>query len=262
MPSLTRRAQFTTAKAVAPLVGPAAQAAMSLASPAFSGWRVVVDGAVAAPLDLDVRALAAIFHTEERVLRTRCVETWAIVVPWTGFPLRKLLDAVQPLPGARYVRFESFVDANAAPNQAQHPGGLLGAPWPYVEALTIDEAWNDLAFLALGQYNATLPPQSGAPLRLVLPWKYGFKSAKSIVRITLVDGAEPRPVNWWQRIAPREYGFYANVNPAFPHPRWSQAVEQQLVDAAVGQTRASTVIYNGYADEVAHLYGTTREFFY
>jgi sulfoxide reductase catalytic subunit YedY len=255
--------EFTTAKGVAATVTPAAHAAMSLAAPDFAGWTVTVDGEVARPLTLDVRALANLFHSEQRVYRQRCVEAWSIIVPWEGFPLRKLLAAAAPTPAARYVRFESFRDAAAAPAQRTSPRGMGAAAWPYVEALTLEEAWNDLAFLALGQYNGTLPPQSGAPIRLVLPWKYGFKSIKSITRITLVAGdAAARPVNWWQTIAPSEYGFYANVNPAFRHPRWSQASESALVAASAGQPRVATEIFNGYGDEVAHMYGTTREFFY
>jgi sulfoxide reductase catalytic subunit YedY len=138
----------------------------------------------------------------------------------------------------------------------------MGAPWPYIEVLTLEEAMNDLAFISMGQFNASLSAQSGGPIRLTLPWKYGFKSLKSITRITVVDGSEERPVNWWQRIAPAEYGFYANVNPAFRHPRWSQASEAALTSAVAGAPRIPTQIYNGYGDEVAHMYGTTREFFF
>jgi sulfoxide reductase catalytic subunit YedY len=255
--------EFTTSKGVSATVTPAAHAAMSLSSPDFASWSVIVDGEVAHPQSLDVRALAALFHAEQRVYRQRCVEAWSIIVPWEGFPLRKLLALASPTPAARYVRFEGFVNAAAAPSQRTSPRGMLGASWPYIEALTIEEAWNDLTFLALGQYNATLPPQSGAPLRLVLPWKYGFKSIKSITRITLLAGSDAtRPVNWWQTIAPAEYGFYANVNPAFRHPRWSQASESALVAAAAGQPRVPTEIFNGYGDEVTHMYGTTREYFY
>jgi hypothetical protein len=299
---------------------------------------------------------------EERVYRHRCVETWSLVVPWTGFPLRKLLAAVGPLPAATFVRFETALDPVIFPAQASSPGGLGAAPWPYVEGLALAEAWNDLPFLAVGQSGGPLRAQNGAPVRLVVPHKYGFKSVKSLRRITL---ATERPLNWWARIAPSEYGFYANVNPAYPHPRWSQArhplrparlcdafslllfaapaplvfslslsysplsapslhvsalilsflalfatfsappplllrlllssshpspplrcsvyplwtapllprrehgpggrwqaTENLLVNGPGDRNRVPTLIYNGYGAEVAHLYGTTRDYFY
>jgi sulfoxide reductase catalytic subunit YedY len=196
---------------------------------------------------------------EERVYRHRCVETWSLVVPWTGFPLRKLLAAVGPLPAATFVRFETALLPDVFPQQRTRPAGYAGAPWPYVEGLTLAEAWNDLPFLVIGQAGAPLAPQNGAPLRLVVPHKYGFKSAKSLRRISLETAA---PLTWWAGIAPSEYGFYANVHPAFPHPRWSQAQETPLVAGPGDSARIPTTPFNGYAAEVEHLYGTTREFFY
>jgi len=255
--------EFVSVKAVAPRVSAAATTKLTLGA---SSWPVVIEGAVANPLTLDAAAVAAALHAERRVYRLRCVEAWSLVVPWEGFPLRKLLALAQPLPGAAYVTFESFVDATIAPGQASAPSGFGAAPWPYYEAITFDEAMNDLTFIALGQFNATLKPQSGAPLRLLLPWKYGFKSVKSITRIRVLNataGGGARPINWWQRIAPSEYGFWANVNPAFRHPRWSQATESALADAYAGQPRVPTTLYNGYGGEVGHMYDASkREFFY
>ena len=255
--------EFTSVKAVAPRVGAAAVTKLTLGA---SAWPLVIEGAVAKPLTLDAAAVAAALHAERRVYRLRCVEAWSIVVPWEGFPLRKLLALAQPLPGAAYVTFESFVDPAVAPGQAAAPNGFGSAPWPYFEAVTFAEAMNDLSFIAMGQFNATLKPQSGAPLRLLLPWKYGFKSIKSITRIRVLNatmGGGARPINWWQQIAPSEYGFYANVNPAFRHPRWSQATESALADAYAGQPRVPTLIYNGYGDEVGHMYDASkREYFY
>jgi len=196
-----------------------------------------------------------LFALEERVYRHRCVETWSIVVPWTGFPLRKLLSVVKPLPSAQFIRFESALNASAMPGQAAPFGSVR---WPYVEGITVREAWNDLMFISVGAYGAPLLPQNGAPIRLTLPHKYGFKSIKSLVRISFLD---KQPQGWWQQIAPAEYGLYAVVNPAFPHPRWSQATETLLVDSPAGN-RVPTLAFNGYANETAHLYGTTREYFY
>lgn len=205
-------------------------------------WSVIIDGLVEAPKTYDVEALVAGMPVEERLYRHRCVETWSMAVPWTGFPLRALVERARPLTSAKYVRFETFDDPKMAP-------GLRDAlyPWPYVEGLTMAEATNDLAFMAIGVYGKPLPNQFGAPLRLVVPWKYGFKSIKSIVRISFV---EERPVNFWQSLQSNEYGFWANVNPAVPHPRWSQAEEQPLGSSGL----VPTLIYNGYAEEVAALY--------
>jgi sulfoxide reductase catalytic subunit YedY len=206
-----------------------------------SPWTVDVGGLVNNPKTYDIDGLLK-FQPEERIYRLRCVETWSMVIPWLGFPLSKLLAEVEPMPSARYVRFETLYDP------AQMPGQSSGAfQWPYVEGLRLDEAMNDLALLATGLYGKTLLPQSGAPVRLVVPWKYGFKSIKSIVKIDLV---EEMPVSLWMAAAPNEYGFYANVNPNVDHPRWSQATEGRM-----GETgRRKTLMFNGYADEVAALY--------
>jgi sulfoxide reductase catalytic subunit YedY len=213
-------------------------------------WTLYVGGLVDRPLTLGVSDLQA-FPQEERVYRWRCVEAWAMVVPWVGFSLSRVLDAAGPRPEARYVRLESLADPSQMPGVK---GG--GYPWPYVEGLRLDEAMHPLTTLATGLYGKPLAPQNGAPVRLVVPWKYGFKGLKAIVRIELV--AE-QPVGFWQRIAPDEYGFYANVNPAVPHPRWSQATER-----VIGQVgRRKTLLYNGYGDQVAGLYtglDLTREY--
>ncbi len=194
------------------------------------------------------------FDQEERIYRLRCVEAWSMVIPWVGFPLAKLLDEVEPTSQARYVRFETLLDTEQMPGQKSP-----FYKWPYVEGLRMDEAMHDLTILSTGLYGQVLPPQNGAPVRLVVPWKYGFKSIKSIVRIDLV---EEMPVSLWMAAAPSEYGFYANVNPAVSHPRWSQATERRIGEGG----RRETLYFNGYADEVAHLYddlwsrrnGTTR----
>jgi sulfoxide reductase catalytic subunit YedY len=216
-----------------------------------SPWTVQVGGLVQKPKTFDLDDLGR-FTQEERIYRLRCVEAWSMVIPWVGFPLARLLEEVEPLSKAKYVRFETLYDPD------QMPG--LSSPfynWPYVEGLGIDEAMHDLAILATGLYGKPLLPQNGAPVRLVVPWKYGFKSIKSIVKIDLV---EEMPVSLWMAASPREYGFYANVNPEVPHPRWSQATERRI-----GETkRLETLLFNGYADEVAHLYPDLekREWFY
>jgi sulfoxide reductase catalytic subunit YedY len=179
---------------------------------------------------------------EERLYRHRCVEAWAMAVPWTGFPLAALVEMAKPLASARYVKLQTFQDKSVAPGQRQ-----TWYPWPYTEGVTMAEAGNDLAFLVTGVYGKPLANQFGAPLRLALPWKYGFKSVKSITRITF---AEERPKTFWEALQPSEYGFWGNVNPAVPHPRWSQASERVL---GTDEMRP-TVIYNGYGDYVAHLY--------
>jgi len=179
---------------------------------------------------------------EERVYRHRCVEGWAMTVPWTGFPMRDLVSLAGPAAGARYVVMETLADPKTMPGLR-----LPSFEWPYVEGVTMAEANNDLAFIATGLYGKTLPKQNGAPLRLVLPWKYGFKSVKSIVKMTFTD---KRPVTFWEGIQPQEYGFWANVNPEVPHPRWSQATERLLGD----NQRVPTRIYNGYGEFVAGLY--------
>lgn len=205
-------------------------------------WTVVVDGLVETPRTWDIEALCAGLPMEERIYRHRCVETWSMTVPWTGFPLRALIERARPLGSAKYVRFETFNDPAMAPGLKD---GLY--PWPYVEGLSMAEATNDLAFMVTGVYGKPLGNVFGAPLRLALPWKYGFKSIKSIVRISFT---EERPVNFWQQLQSSEYGFWANVNPAVPHPRWSQAEERLLGSGELVPTR----LFNGYAEEVAGLY--------
>ncbi|RJF88222.1 protein-methionine-sulfoxide reductase catalytic subunit MsrP [Oleomonas cavernae] len=205
-------------------------------------WTVTIDGLVAKPLTLGIDDLFAKVSFEERLYRHRCVEAWSMAVPWTGFPLKSLLALAEPQSGARYVRFETFKDPDIARGQRQ---GLY--PWPYVEGLTMAEAQNDLAFLVSGVYGKPAAAQFGAPLRLALPWKYGFKSIKSIVRITLTD---ERPHSFWEALGPDEYGFWANVNPLVSHPRWSQAFERVLGT----DERKPTLLFNGYGDMVAGLY--------
>lgn len=205
-------------------------------------WSLKIDGLVEKPLELGIDELIRAMPVEERLYRHRCVEAWAMAVPWTGFPLRALLDRAKPLSGAKYVRMETFLDAKTAPGQKQ-----AWYPWPYVEGLTMAEAAHDLAFMVTGVYGKPLPNQFGAPLRLAVPWKYGFKSVKSITRISFV--AE-RPKTFWEGLQASEYGFWANVNPAVPHPRWSQATEEVLGE----RDRRPTVIFNGYGEFVADLY--------
>ena len=205
-------------------------------------WTVRVEGEVGKPATFDVDQLIKLFPPEERVYRLRCVEAWSMVIPWLGFRLRDLLKRVEPTSNARYVEFTTLFDP------AQMPGQLRNIlPWPYVEGLRIDEAMHDLTLLSVGLYGKMLPNQNGAPIRLVVPWKYGFKSIKSIVRIRLV---REQPVNTWQAVAPYEYGFYANVNPEVSHPRWSQARERRIGEFF----KRRTMPFNGYADQVAHLY--------
>ena len=211
-------------------------------------WTLSVDGLVGKPRTFDLDELRR-FPLEERVYRMRCVEAWSMVIPWVGFPLHLLLDQVEPLGSARYVAFETVVRPDEMPGQK---GLFQPLPWPYVEGLRLDEARHPLAILALGLYGRTLPNQNGAPVRLVVPWKYGFKGIKSIVRISLVEN---EPVTSWKRMAPQEYGFYANVNPAVDHPRWSQAREIRIGEGGFfSPSRRDTLPFNGYAGEVAHLY--------
>jgi sulfoxide reductase catalytic subunit YedY len=205
-------------------------------------WSVKIDGLVEKPFELGIDDLIRAMPIEERLYRHRCVEAWAMAVPWTGFPFRALIERARPLSGARYVRMETFLDAKVAPGQKQ-----TWYPWPYVEGLTLGEATNDLAFLATGVYGKPLAKQFGAPLRLAVPWKYGFKSIKSITRISFV--AE-RPKSFWEALQASEYGFWANVNPAVAHPRWSQATEEVLGEKG----RRPTQLFNGYGEFVADLY--------
>ena len=204
-------------------------------------WQVEVGGLVKNPQTFSMEELLANFVQEERVYRMRCVEAWSMVLPWTGFPLAKLLDMAQPLPEARFVAFQSVYRPEEMPGQLE-----LDFPWPYLEGLRLDEAQHPLTLLATGLYKEPLTPQNGGPIRLVVPWKYGFKSAKALVKITL---QADQPVTFWNAIAPQEYGFYANVNPAVDHPRWSQSEERRIGEIG---SRA-TLLFNGY-DEVMPLY--------
>ncbi len=206
------------------------------------GWTIKVDGLVDKPFEISTDDLIAQMPIEERVSRHRCVEAWSMVAPWIGFPLRALVERAAPLGSAKFVRFETFLDPDVARGQRQH-----WYPWPYVEGLTIAEATNELAFMVVGAYGKVLHNQFGAPVRLHLPWKYGFKSIKSITRISFV---EERPVSFWEQLQSAEYGFWANVNPAVAHPRWSQATEEVL---GVGE-RVPTQLFNGYGAQVAALY--------
>ena len=205
-------------------------------------WTVKVDGLVQKPRDFDLDDLLKLAPAEERVYRHRCVEGWSMVIPWVGFPLNKLLEAVEPNSAARFVQFETLYDPKRMPGQ--NGGGL---DWPYVEGLRLDEALHPLTILAVGLYGEQLPPQNGAPLRLVVPWKYGFKGIKSIVKIRLV---RDQPETTWSAYAPNEYGFYSNVNPNVSHPRWSQATERRIGEYG----RRDTLLFNGYAEQVGHLY--------
>lgn len=208
-------------------------------------WTITVDGMVEKPLELDPWKLMKQLPLEERIYRFRCVEGWAMVVPWIGFELSRLIAMARPLSGAKYVRFETLVDPKQFPDQAR--GMFATLDYPYVEGLRLDEAMHPLTLMAVGLYGHTLPPQNGAPIRLVVPWKYGFKGIKSIVRISFTDR---QPLNSWQAYAPREYGFYANVNPHVDHPRWSQKRERVLGHFF----KQETLMFNGYDKEVAHLY--------
>lgn len=210
-------------------------------------WDIQVDGLVEEPFTIGFDDLVRKMPLEERLYRHRCVEAWSMTIPWTGFPLADLVAMAKPLSSARYVRFETFLDPDIAPGQRQN-----WYPWPYVEGLTMEEAANELAFLVTGAYGHPLDNQFGAPIRLALPWKYGFKSIKSIKRINFTD---ERPVSFWQSILPAEYGFWANVNPEVPHPRWSQATEQVL---QTGE-KVPTVMFNGYGEQVGHLYDTLQD---
>ncbi len=205
-------------------------------------WTLRVTGHVKAAQTLDIDTLLRWFGLEERVYRMRCVEAWSMVIPWVGFPLADLIKRLEPTSRAKYVAFTTLLDPVQLPNQESHV-----LKWPYVEGLRIDEASHPLAFMALGLYGAPLPGQNGAPLRLVVPWKYGFKGIKSIVEVAFVEQAPPTT---WNRAAPDEYGFYANVNPKVDHPRWSQSSERRIGEIV----RRPTLPFNGYAEQVAQLY--------
>jgi len=225
--------EFTTDKArVAPM------AAKFQTSP----WDVEVYGMVNKPKKYALEDLIKQFQPEERIYRLRCVEAWSMVIPWVGFPLAKLLKEVEPTSSAQYVRFETVMRPNEMPGQKDQL-----YPWPYQEGLRMDEAMHDLTIMATGMYGGELPAQSGGGIRLVVPWKYGFKSIKAVIKIELV--AEP-PATMWSSIAPNEYGFYCNVNPEVSHPRWSQASERRIGELQ----RRDTLMFNGYAEQVAQLY--------
>ena len=213
-------------------------------------WTLKVDGMVKNPIELDHDALTKRFPLEERIYRLRCVEAWSMVVPWIGFELGALLKQAEPLMSAKFVAFETLYDPEQMPGQrSRFTGG--GIDYPYVEGLRLDEAMHPLTLISVGLYGKTLPPQNGAPIRLVVPWKYGFKSIKSIVRIRLTD---KKPPTTWNRLAANEYGFYANVNPSVSHPRWSQASERRITTGGLlARNRIDTQMFNGYS-EVAPLY--------
>ncbi len=225
--------EFTTDKES---VAPAAQ------DFATTPWTVEVGGLVGKPQKIAIEDLLKRYPQEERIYRLRCVEGWSMVIPWTGFPLAKLIKDAEPTSAAKYVRFESVLRPEAMPGQQS--GWYT---WPYVEGLRLDEALNDLPLLVTGVYGKPSLPQNGAPLRLAVPWKYGFKSIKAIVKIDLV---EEQPTSLWMAAASNEYGFYANVNPDVPHPRWSQSTERRIGEL----TRRETLPFNGYAEQVAGLY--------
>ena len=205
-------------------------------------WTVHLDGDVEKPVEIGFDDLVRKLGVEERLYRHRCVEAWAMAVPWSGFPMAKLVEFAKPLAKAKYVRMETFNDPDMASGQKE-----FWYPWPYVEGVTMEEATNELAFIVTGLYGKPVPAQNGAPLRLALPWKYGFKSIKSIVRFTFTD---ERPKSFWEKVQGREYGFWANVNPEVPHRRWSQATERMIGT----DERRKTLLYNGYGAFVAHLY--------
>ena len=209
-------------------------------------WTVQVDGLVQKPKRFDIEEILR-FPLEERVYPLRCVEAWSMVIPWIGFPLSALLKQVEPTGKARYVEFTTLKDSEQFPAQAPSLAAFGGIEWPYVEGLRLDEAMHPLALLTVGMYGQVLPNQNGAPVRIVVPWKYGFKSAKSLVRIRLT---EEQPKTAWEKSAPQEYGFYSNVNPAVDHPRWSQATERRIGEFM----RRKTLIFNGYADQVGSFY--------
>ncbi len=208
-------------------------------------WNITIDGEVEKPLTLSMDEVKNMFPVEERIYKLRCVEGWSMVIPWLGFPLYKLLDKVSPTSKGKFVKFISVLDPEQMPGQ-KYP--ILD--WPYQEGLRIDEAMHPLTILVTGLYGKELPNQNGSPIRLIVPWKYGFKSAKAIINIKLVD---KMPTSSWMKASPHEYGFYSNVNPRVDHPRWSQASER-VIGGGIISPRIPTTMFNGYGDEVAHLY--------
>lgn len=213
-------------------------------------WTVLVDGEVGQPGRYSLEELCSPAQLEERIYRLRCVEAWSMVIPWLGFPLADLVRRVQPHSSAKFIRFETAYRPEEMPGTRSE---FALIDWPYVEGLRIDEAMHPLTLLAVGMYGRALADQNGAPLRLVVPWKYGFKSIKSIVRISFV---RDQPATTWQSMAPQEYGFYANVNPKVSHPRWSQARERRLPGSLFSPNLRDTLLFNGYAQEVAGLYSS------
>lgn len=210
-------------------------------------WTVQIDGLVARPGRYDIEELMRLFPMEERVYRLRCVEGWSMVIPWIGYPLASLIKRVEPTSKARFVEFTTLHDPVQFPGQRKSLFSISSLDWPYVEGLRLDEALHPLTLLTFGLYGQVLPNQDGAPIRVVVPWKYGFKSAKSIVRIRFVS---EQPKTTWEKAAPSEYGFYSNVNPDVDHPRWSQATERRIGEFR----RRKTLMFNGYANQVASLY--------
>jgi sulfoxide reductase catalytic subunit YedY len=209
-------------------------------------WTIEIDGMVEKPMTMGIDDLLKKVQLEERLYRHRCVEAWSMAVPWSGFPLKDLVALAKPTSGAKYLQMTTFKDPSMAPGQK-----MFWYPWPYIEGLTMEEATNDLAFIATGMYGHSMPKQNGAPLRLATPWKYGFKSIKSIVKFSFTD---KRPVSYWEKLNASEYGFWANVNPEVPHPRWSQASERLLG----GGERKPTLPWNGYGEYVASMYDNLK----
>jgi len=215
-------------------------------------WKVEISGAVEKPGNYTLEDILKWSEIEERIYRLRCVEAWSMVIPWDGFQLSHLINRVKPSPKAKFVEFKTLKSPSVFPGQKRGSLGFHSLPWPYKEGLRMDEAMNPLTFIATGVYGKPLPGQNGAPLRLIVPWKYGFKSIKSIVSIRFL---ERQPQNTWHKSAPREYGFYANVNPEVDHPRWSQARERRITDESIfGVKKIPTQMFNGYAEQVADLY--------
>jgi len=210
-------------------------------------WHVAVDGLCAKPKTFDIDELVKAAPLEERIYSLRCVEAWSMIIPWIGYPLSAILKQVEPRPGAKYVEFTTLKDPEQFPGQKPSFLGFGSLDWPYTEGLRLDEAMHPLTLLTVGMYGQVLPNPNGAPVRVVIPWKYGFKSAKSLVRIRLTD-SEPKTA--WNKAAPSEYGFYSNVNPTVDHPRWSQATERRIGEFR----RRPTLMFNGYGDQVASLY--------
>ncbi len=205
-------------------------------------WEIAIDGEVEAPMTIGIDDLLKKMPLEERLYRHRCVEAWSMTVPWSGFQLSELIKVAKPTSDAKFVRFETFEDKDQAPGQKQ-----FWYPWPYVEGLSMAEAMNEMTFMVTGAYGKPVPKQMGAPLRLAVPWKYGFKHIKSIKKISFT---KERPVSFWEELGPAEYGFWANVNPEVDHPRWTQATERDLESGV----RIPTLLFNGYGEQVAHLY--------